>query len=225
MRNKPAVSVVFLSVVALQLVVMASGDIIWDNYKGPNGYDARTWLSSERNTIIADSWAVDDAVFEQPVRVEAIKWIVLRSPDVQSWKSDFIILDSSLGQQALMLDAPGLVISELGAGPAGNLIYEATLPIPNIELPAGRYFLGGRLVDDFLGRNYLATAGNGEISGQSMGMFRSVAFGFDNWTPDIQVLTIGASDFAFRIEGEVIPEPSTLVLLVVGAVQAVIRRR
>ena len=71
----------FVLAVAIGLTPLASADLLWDNYAIPDGLDRVGGFSSERATLISDSWVVDDAVFETPVIVEQIQWIGLQGEE------------------------------------------------------------------------------------------------------------------------------------------------
>ena len=214
--------------VSVCLGPLASADLLWDNYAIPNGWDGVTGLSSERDTLISDTWVVDDAIFEQNVIVQEIQWIGFRD-DKPLVAADWIIMDTDFVVIAEMQDAE-FTRNDLGRQLGRFELYEGSLTLPEgegVQLEPGRYFIGTRLVGEFLGRNFAATSatGAGNIFGESQAYFKGVAFGFDDWTPVNEVLSSGEpSDFAYRIIGTIVPEPASLILLVLGAAAALRRR-
>lgn len=222
MRSTYAITLV----ASLALCPFAMADLLWDNYAVPNGWDGVTGLSSERATLISDSWVVDDAVFDQPVFVEEIQWIGFRG-DKPLVAADYIIMDSEFQVIAEVHDAP-FSSNDLGVQFFGFEMYEGSVTVSApVELAPGQYFIGTRLVGEFLGRNFAATSATGAqvIFGESEAYFKSVSLGFDDWTAVNEVLASGEpSDFAYRIIGTVIPEPASLILLAIG-VAAMLRRR
>ena len=107
-------------------------------------------------------------------------------------------------------------------------VYEGTLQVDPIVLQPGQYFIGARLVGENLGRNFAATSytDGGNPEGESQAYFKGVPFGADDWTPVEDILSSGLpSDFAYRISGTNIPEPASLLLLALGTVAALLRRR
>lgn len=210
--------------VTMAVAWAAQADLLVDNYLSEDDYDHRTALSSERNTIISESWTVDDGTFEVKVVIEKMRWIGAREGDEDYPKADFIILDGDFNIVKEIKDVE-YGLTERGEDFDGLLVYEGEITVPDFELEPGHYFFGARLVGaNGLGRNFLATTGDGELQG-SMGYFRSIPLGFPNWTPVDKVLGIGASDFAFQIEGRVVPEPTSLALVGLGALMVGFRRR
>src|SRR5438105_12102409 len=91
-----------LSLAGFVLCASAHADLIWDNFITQiAGYDNVTARSSERNSIITDSWTGDDAVFAQPVQVQALEWIGFRSPGVVFPTADVVLLNQDFSEIAL----------------------------------------------------------------------------------------------------------------------------
>lgn len=210
--------------VTMAVAWAAQADLLVDNYLSEDDYDHRTALSAERNTIISDSWTVDDGAFEASVVVQKIRWIGAREAGEEYPKADFILLDDDFNIVQEIMDVE-YTLTERGEDFGGLLVYEGEITLEGIELAPGHYYFGARLVGtDGLGRNFLTTTGDGQLQG-SMGYFRSIPLGFPDWTSVDEVLSIGASDFAFQIEGEVVPEPTSLALVGFGALMMGLRRR
>ena len=220
--------VIVLTVSVCLCPLASAQQLLWDNYAAsPTGWDGVTGLSSERDTLISDTWVVDDAIFEQPVIVQEIQWIGFRD-DKPLVAADWIIMDTDFNVIADMNDAD-FTRNDLGQQLGRFELYEGSLTIAEgegVALDPGRYFIGARLVGEFLGRNFAATSatGAGNTFGESQAYFKGIPFGFDDWTPVEEVLSSGEpSDFAYRIIG--IPEPASLILLALGAAAALRRRR
>ena len=218
---------VIILTVSVCLCPLASADLLWDNYAAtPTGWDGATGLSSERDTLISDTWVVDDALFETNVILEEIQWIGFRD-DKPLVAADWIIMDTDFN---VLFDMNGAEFTrnDLGEQLGRFELYEGSLMLPEgkgVRLEPGRYFIGVRLVGEFLGRNFAATSatGAGNTFGESQAYFKGRPFGFDDWTPVEEVLSSGEpSDFAYRIIG--IPEPASLILLALGAAAAFRRR-
>lgn len=223
MRSTYAITLV----ASLALCPFAMADLLWDNYTTPDPWDHVTGYSSERATLISETWVVDDAVFEQPVSIEEIQWIGARDDPERFTGADYIILDAEFNVIADVRDQPfdAIVLGEDFDPPLE--IYEGTVQVEPILLDPGQYYFGARLVDGHLGRNYAVTSFTGAdlIRGATEAHILAVPFGVDDWTPASQVLSSGIqSDFAYRINGTVIPEPASLILLLIGAA-ATLRRR
>lgn len=212
--------------VAIGLTPFASADLLWDNFAAPDPWDHVTGYSSERATLISESWVVDDAVFEQPVSIDEIQWIGFRdNPDLFTG-ADYIILDSEFQVVSEVRDLP-FVANVIGEQ-FGLQVYEGSVQVDAILLDPGQYYFGARLVNGHLGRNFAATSFTGEdlIRGETEAYVLAVPFGHDDWTPASQALSSGIpSDFAYRINGTIIPEPASLILLLIGAAATLRRRR
>ena len=217
----------FVLAVAIGLTPLASADLLWDNYAIPDGLDRVSGFSSERATLISDSWVVHDAVFETPVIVEQIQWIGLQGEEGTGFTgADYIIMDSEFN---VVVEVSNVAFDANLSGDQffGWDVYEGTVQVEPVALDAGQYYFGARLVNSHLGRNFAATSFSGAdlIRGDTEAYIRSVPFGIDDWTPASQVVSSGiVSDFAYRIDGTVIPEPTSLILLLIGAA-ATLRRR
>jgi hypothetical protein len=208
--------------------IMASAAVLWDNYQGPKGFDEIGGFSSERNPIIKDSWTVDDALLSHPVRVDQIRWIGWFSKaSTHDELTDVIVLrpnqqgglETIAEWRDLKYNYRIFLLYEF-LDP-----YEGTVQLPpgGIELPPGHYYFGTRLATTRYGwRNFAATAGLGNLKGLTEAYFKSPDYGYPEWTRVSQTKGGYSTDVAFRLDGEIIPEPAPLLALVIAAA---LRRR
>ncbi|MDX2199031.1 MAG: PEP-CTERM sorting domain-containing protein [Phycisphaerae bacterium] len=205
--------------------------LLWDNYLSPGaGHDSLSGLSADRQTLVPDAWTVEDMVLTQPVSLTEIRWIGLRATgsNIQYPDADVLLLDSQLNtvQSFQNLDFTSTVIGTLG----GFQVYEGRVDLTglnplSLELAAGRYFFGARLVGNNLGQNFVATTGSGAVNGQGYGFFKSSHFGLPNWTPVGNVAGADDSEYSYQVYGTIIPEPVSLMMIGLGGIAMVIRRR
>jgi hypothetical protein len=176
--------------------------VLWSNYLSPAGYDGRAGLSSERATLTNESWTADDVVLEVQSRLTAIRWIGFREPGMSFPAADFLILNDSF---QVVADGTSFPYSATVIGSDfGMETYEGSVALPPIVLEPGRYYISARLVDEGLGRNFLATTGEGQLAGESFGVFRSAFFGFPEWSPAAAALESDPSEFALVLEGNIL---------------------
>ncbi|MFH1748316.1 MAG: hypothetical protein ABIG44_14885 [Planctomycetota bacterium] len=234
---------------AVMLVIAATSaqadmDLLWDNYLYPgDGYDHVTALSSERNTFVTNSWTGDDAVFEESVFIQQIKWIgmLIDHPDADYWSADVVIYPANPDPTGYPIDPvnyPAVAEwNELAysrtdiAEEFGLQVYEGSIDLPeDVLLAPGHYYYAVRLVGNNRGQNYIAstsTAG-GETAGMTMGVFQSTFFHYPphtgNWVyVDQATEPVLTSDFAYQLYGY-IPEPASFILLAMGAMMIRTRR-
>lgn len=224
------------------LAGIASADLLHDNYPA-NSYNSTKYLSAEKNTQVSDSWVVDDATFASEVRVEALEWIGYRqiksgSKNLTYGQAEYSIRTrtGSPGSYNFTLVAgasqatASYTTTSLGLFQNGTYeLYSGTLTLPvPIDLAEDEpYWFGIRLVGDasnqFLGRNFLVAA-NSQI-GIDEG-FTYNAEGWNGWLPASSMPNFPEkTDFAFRVHGVVIPEPSSLMALLVMTGLALAGRR
>jgi hypothetical protein len=227
MRNR----ITLTATLTLLLTCTAQAEILWDNYPG-GGYslDSERALSSERDTLIDATWTVDDAVFTDPVEVEAVQWVGMRETGYEYPFADLIILsaDPESGPDAEFLLLEDLEYAVIWQSVDQGLeAYEATIELgESVALPAGRWYFGTRLVGDEqvgLGRNFVAAASELNPAGETGGYFWGPIFGAFDWLP-VQDLPLvdEPRDYAFQVYG--VPEPGSVILIAVGAVLALYRR-
>lgn len=200
-----------------------AADVIWDNY--PNGYNHAVWHSSERNTVVNNSWMIDDFTLEVSEEIAGVQWVGAHSLDTPFSGADLLILDDDF-QLVTELTNVEYTVQQLEIFQSKQ-IFEGTINFDEaLVLPAGKYYLGTRLVGAAgVGRAYTVVAGDGP-RGDGSALFRSPLFGIMNWThtEDIPLGSGTAYDNAFRLLG-VVPEPATLALLAISGVAALRRRR
>ncbi|MGE0481627.1 MAG: hypothetical protein AB7Q17_14270 [Phycisphaerae bacterium] len=217
------VALVMLLALALVLAMndVARADLLWDNYRtAPDGYDGIAGVSSERRTEVSESWAADDFILAAPVLVQELRWIGFRDPS-RTYLADVLIVDAELSA-VLTLSDQAYGASVLGS--AFDLqVYAGTVAIPDLNLPAGRYYAAVRLADSDLGRNFVATTGNGVLHGETFAIFRSSFFGFPDWVDASNAVDTGPTELAYQVHGVVIPEPGAGSLLLMLAM--VVKRR
>jgi hypothetical protein len=208
------------------VTALARSEVLWDNYSGSTGYDGYQQLSSERNPTVPDSWTVDDALFAQPSRITRIRWIASLYIAPQRHLCDILVLrrtDEGAFEIVRQFDDLEFTKRHILYTFGGEEHYEGsvTLPGAGLELEPGHYYCGARQVGtDGRARNFHLTAGKGVIKGKTMGYFKAPIFGYPEWTPVDQPFKGYATDFAFRLEGEIIPEPATAALALVLAAAA-----
>jgi hypothetical protein len=191
---------------------VAHGDDLWDNgaYDGRGAWgDTRTWFSQP--------WIADDIILTQDVLLQSATaqfYVALDGADA------FERADVALWSNPSRGGEPGGKIIELRDVPVqwaqigegfGLPIIAATVRDLNIPVVAGDYYFGVRLVNDpFQSRSaYLATTGNGAVKGSGGGWWYRDGPGIPEWQPSEKFLGY-KTDFAFRLDGEVVPEPSLL---------------
>lgn len=214
----------------------ARADLLWDNFltadpANDGGFDGYSYFSSERNAAVEDSWIADDAFWTHPVTITGIKWAAGRDPRFDYGTVEIIILaetdraltpayEFSLGQPTI-IDTFGTF--------QGFEVYNGYTALPAVQLPAGHYYFGIRLVNgangDEDGRNVFLTtgrvAGVPTINGLTMGMFQSNFFNYPEWTFVGDTSAKMTTDFPFQLFG--VPEPEALALAAVAVLM--LRRR
>lgn len=201
----------------------AGADVLWDNMIGEDGFDGIAGLSAERNTEVPDAWTADDVVAAVDWRLTGYRWIGLRDPRYGYSQAEVLVLNEQLAPVA---ELGGLSYAAEVIGTALDLqAYEGYIELPAIELAAGRYYFAVRLVGNDVGRNFIASTGEGVMLGQSHGIFRSSFFGFPQWVPSSRALLTGGADFSFQIEGVALPEPGSIFGLAVFGGMLAARRR
>lgn len=216
-----------LTCLACILVVESrASDLLWDNYQGSMGFDLNG-LWSERNPLVADAWTIDDVVFNEPVRIERIRWYGGTKSELPlEHPCDYIVLTPAGGGQFTVVQEGKDLVAQrrfIARDFGGWEWHEGTLNLPGegLDLQPGHYYIGTRLVSDRpWARAFIATSGAGKIKGKSMGYFRSPPLGYPDWVPAEALFYGEPRDFAFRVEGQVIAEPASLsALLVVTALR------
>ena len=250
----------------LLLTITATGwaEILQDNYLGnPNEpgwtlpYDGVAAQSSERDTIVSESWAGDDLVVPDGLEytIQQFNWIgLLVDGPGATWDTvDVIILPRNPDGQGHPI-APGTApIAEFndltpdqfemrvdgGGTPEvlwGLNVYEGTVSIPEVTLPAGHYYFAVRVVGSDRGQHFMLTSGGGtDFGAGEMGVMQSPFFFEPDWIDIDDYLELPdpdqpgeyapyATDFAYQVMGVITPEPASLVLLVLGGLMLRMRR-
>ena len=165
---------------------------------------------------------------------DSVEVIIFRDPGSMPADKDLV-----LGTYAV--DSPLII----GAGGSGDLtmtdrageylyglqIYDGTATFDDaIRLTPGHYYYAVRVRGNGLGRAYVASTGNGATNahpGDSMGVFQSSTFDYpdppgmeDPWVYVDSLPNSNASDYAYRINGIVVPEPAGFLLLAFGVLVA-----
>lgn len=232
---------------ALAPLTAASGTWVpwtWDNYLSPGNSDGVAAKSSERNTLVTNSWTGDDMVITASVRLQSISWMGLIE-EVQGATydtCDIIVFPRPAGFPTIPADPNAVIASAmangayftnvpfarvLGGMQQGLRVIEGTVTLPTEKLLApGEYYYAVRVVGTpGLGRHFVATTGghldpaNPIINGQTMGVFQSSYFMYPdrpNWVTVDRVAPGRPTDYAYRLNG-LVPEPASLMLLAVGA--------
>ncbi|MGE3180616.1 MAG: PEP-CTERM sorting domain-containing protein [Phycisphaerae bacterium] len=211
-----------------------SSGLLWDNYlSGLPGNDGRTGLSSERSTLVQQSWVVEDMILSDLVRIDEVRWIAYRetSSNINYPAADLLIMDENFNPVVQLSDLT-YATTELGTAFGLNM-YEGSIILnsgnPTLGddgfLNPGRYFIGTRLVGNNLGQNFVATTGDGALNGQSYAFYQSESFAVNEWRSVNNEQAIGDSEFSYRVYGTVIPEPASMILLSAGALMLVRRSR
>lgn len=209
--------------------------LLWDNYA--TGYNPNYYWSSERDSVVNDSWVVDDAVFDGNVEIQGIDWVGLYNPSF-SYTAEFTVLQyiggASVFETVVATTEVPVSIENLGTVVNGFQLFRGTIDVTDFALPfnaatGGQYFFGTRLVSQgnpAAGRSFIVNSTYGaDIRGLS-GAYAHGAqtTGTGGWLPFQQIAGWNiAADFAFRVYG--VPEPSGLILIGLGALSALLRRR
>ncbi len=229
----------------------ASADLIWDNYLSTSPVNPTEWydgvyaLSSERTTLVTNSWTGDDAIFDSSLTLTGLSWYgLLEKRDGTDYSSADVVVYLRNPDQAGHPITPGdlpvaaftdlsfsrrdIVDTSFDGGGKQYQVYEGTVNLPEgVDLTAGHYYYSVRVTDGGLGRAYVLTTGNGQTNpnpNDTIGVFQSSFLYYPdrpNWVYDDQAST-HASDYAYRLYGYV-PEPASLLLIALGALAC--RRR
>ncbi len=202
--------------IAAWTATASPGAMLWDN----GGFDGRTGYGS-----MPPDWIADDFIFQAPGHINSVRADFYLYPH----GAQFTLGDVAVWTEPVPGDGPGDLVFQqqltIHTQKIGEYswydIVEVSVDDLALDLPAGGYFLGLRLVDKPYHGYFAswATAGNGEIHGHDGGWTYYDELGYPYW---YRVTYNGLpTDFAFRLEG--VPEPAMGVLVIVVA--ALGRRR
>ena len=177
-------------------------DLLWDNGE----WDRAKAVSSERNTLVPDSWIVDDFFVADAVAVRDIEWLSVRSAGFDPIGADLLILTSAFAPVTEMTDLP--YASEFVDMYQGLEVHRLLLHDLGVHLDPGRYYIGVRSVGNGDFRAFSALQDS--IHGATEAFFRSEHFGYPDWVSTGEV--VGPRDAVFRVFGDIVPAPATLVL-------------
>ncbi len=189
----------FLAAIAIgacPTTVLGQG-VLWDNGR----YDESSNLASMRNPMI-EAWTVDDIVIESDVVITGYRWYSVLRNRFEPTGADIIILTEGFAKVIELRDVPVEVrfVGEVMGVPR----FQMDLENLSIGLPRGHYYLGARPVSDREGDDGY-TLLTRTISGVTAAYFRSVFFGYPEWT---SILNIHGSpfDIGFTVFGQVVRE-------------------
>ncbi len=180
---------------------LARADLLWDNGDW-DSWDFGAGTSSERNTEVSESWIIDDFVLTEPVALRELEWLALRPIGFDPVAADCILLTSEFDTIVEYFDHA--FTSDLKGIGFGHEVHELTIHNLDIELAPGRYYTGARFVGDGTGRSW--AAGQNTIRGVTQAYIRSDFLGYPDWEP-----APGGYDAVFKVYGDIIPAPATLV--------------
>ncbi len=240
---------VFLAVVSLACLAAAGAQaetLLWDNYAG--GIDAlpnngAINMSSERNTQVVEStWVVDDAILnaspQQDVLLTRLNWYGARDAAYDPYASaDVIFLDRSFNILLELDDLSFNIVQERDYLDPFSRLYEGQVdfdvPVSVMnDLGTNSFYVGVRLVGSqhLQGRNhFVVSSSDSTLFGDTEGYIKAAVFGAPDWRPASDVW-YGAPtpninfEFAFQLYGDIVPEPTSIGLLLIGAA-ALLRRR
>ncbi len=156
-------------------------------------------ISSERNTVVTESWAIDDAIFASDVTITGYHWFSILVNGLEPVAVDFIVLDDTFEKIVELRDLPfgREFIRDVGGHPA----FRMEIADLDVRLPPGRYYIAGRPVGE--GEHQATTLLNRTIRGVTATYFRSSFFGYLDWTP-IENIFGTAFDIACTVFGHVV---------------------
>lgn len=180
-------------------LVRAQG-ILWDNGE----WDQSSNISSERNTVVTESWAVDDVSFGTDVEIERYRWTAIL---LDGWGGasptgvDFVVLSGEFKKIVELRDL-SYTMERIGEV-FGNPYFKFEVDALDVGLPAGRYYIGARPVGR--GQYQAFACLNRDLLGNTEAYWRSPWFGFPDWVSVAQIIGV-RRDIAFTVFGHVVRE-------------------
>lgn len=226
----------------------ASAGLIFDNF-GDGSYSA--FERSEANAGSGDMWILEDfyvsaATYPDGIALEEVRWVaqvdesVTYTAQVAVFEYDseggtfteVSVLD--IATVAFGSDAGENAVSFTDGPQAGTLLGSAKIADAGIVLDGGsHYFIGARLVGSGVGSHKIASIGdsadNEEDHNKSVAAADLFMGDGSPYNVPLQKVTeapFNATDdneFAYQIHGTIVPEPASVLLVVLGA--ALLARR
>ncbi|HWP31445.1 MAG TPA: PEP-CTERM sorting domain-containing protein [Fimbriimonadales bacterium] len=233
----------FGSVLLLSIFSFALADeLIWSNIQTTpddlmNTQDAWTASRVNDDDFVSYRCAADDFFLKDPVQITRIVYysVPISDPDVLG--GDWYIFDATYPE-----GPPGTVITgEYGLkllfedtgwynSNFGTNVYRNTLFPTNLVLSPGQYFLGFRTWQTFEnggGKNGILTTRWANGAARAYWNFGILEDGTANqdWV-EMEIFNgIKDQEWAFEVYGNVVPEPSTLVLVGFGVLNVFVKRK
>jgi len=188
------------AVFAWPLAPVSGQDVLWDNGQ----WDGSSNISSERNTVVTESWAVDDVSFVSDVEIRRYRWTAIL---LDGWGGsgptgvDFVVLSSELEKFVELRDLT-YTMERIGEV-FGNPYFRFEVDALDVGLPAGRYYIGARPVGR--GQYQAFACLNQGLLGNTEAYWRSPWFGFPDWVSVAQIIGV-RRDIAFTVFGHVVRE-------------------
>ena len=243
--------VIFTTSLLLCLAVTTANadQLLWDNYPGGIGtLQAPSYnMSSERNTAVWEStWVVDDVDLAQipgfdpgdGFGLTRLEWVGARDANFTYSSVDVIILDSNLNTIQELSGLTDFTTADASADVGSGLqMYEGSVSLMQGEerlltdLPE-HFYIGVRLVGDgyYQGCNRFVTSSiDSTLRGRTEGYTRASIFGAPDWETASSVwyappTEMENMEFAFRVYANNVPEPTGIVMLLVGGIFGIRRR-
>lgn len=180
--------------------LVCAQNVLWENGE----WDQSSNVSSERNTVVSESWAVDDVSFGSDVEIQRYRWTVIL---LDGWGGrnptgvDFIVLSSELQKLVELRDLP-YSMERLGEV-FGQPYFRFEVDELDASLSPGRYYIGARPVGH--GQYQAFACLNRELLGSTEAFWRSAWFGFPDWVSVAQIIGV-RRDIAFTVFGHVVRE-------------------